>query len=167
MWASTVFSVLLRLRVKRLFVATMGSNVIDLDTQKIYDGTSDDYFIKFYQEQLEGIDLTEATLSKSEDVAYRLREKNSKGAYIVDGSMDIDIDEGPPECGIRGASPSIFLHGWMMDDREVKISKVKDPTFRATVPSPRIKSLPNCFTKCQETWHIPSHAFMKSWRKGG
>ena len=131
--------------VERLFVATMGSNVIDLDTQKIYDGTSDDYFIKFYQEQLEGIDLTEATLSKSEDVAHRLREKNSKGAYIVDGSMDIDIDEGPPECGIRGASPSIFLHGWMMDDREVKISKVKDPTSSRYSPFTANQEPPELF----------------------
>lgn len=131
--------------VERLFVATMGSDVIDLDDAYIYNGASDDYFIQFYQEQLKAVDLTGATLSKSEDVARTLRDENRKGAYIVDGSMDIDLDEGPVKCGIRGASPSIFLHGWMMDDREVKISKVKDPTSSRYSPFTANQEPPDLF----------------------
>ena len=87
--------------VERLFVATMGSDVIDLDDAYIYNGASDDYFIKFYQEELKAVDLTGATLSKSEDVARTLRKENRKGAYIVDGSMDIDVRKAAPNCGIR------------------------------------------------------------------
>lgn len=131
--------------VERLFVATMGSNVIDLDDAYIYNGASDDYFIKFYQEQLKAVDLTGATLSNSEDVARRLRVENRKGAYSVEGSMDIDLGKEPVKCGIRGASPSIFLHGWMMDDREVKISKEKDPTSSRYSPFTANQEPPELF----------------------